>query len=63
MSAEMFNLVCASGLTRIGPGGGVDGEDITVHIVPLTGLADFLAAQRRAGCVIDCRLIVAMGLV
>jgi ADP-ribose pyrophosphatase len=63
MSAEMFNLVRASGLTRIGPGGGVDGEDITVHIVPLTGLADFLAAQRRAGCVIDCRLIVAMGLV
>ncbi len=63
MSAEMFNLVRASGLTRIGPGGGVDGEDIAVHVVPKAALAAFLAERRRAGCVIDCRLIVALALV
>ena len=49
MSAEMFNLVRATGLTRTGPGGGVDGEDIPVHVVPLTGLAEFLADKRARG--------------
>jgi ADP-ribose pyrophosphatase len=63
MSSEMFNLVRATGLTRIGPGGGVEGEDIAVHVVPLDALTGFLAARRAAGCVIDCRLIVAMGLI
>jgi ADP-ribose pyrophosphatase len=63
MSSEMFNLVRATGLTRAGPGGGVDGEDIRVHVVPLDGLAAFLADKRAQGCVIDCRLVIAMGLV
>ncbi|KAB7647848.1 NUDIX hydrolase [Polymorphobacter fuscus] len=63
MSSEMFTLFRARGLTRTGPGGGVDGEDITVHVVPLAGLADFLGQQRQAGRVIDCRLVVALGLV
>lgn len=63
MSSEMFHLFKAGGLTRTGPGGGVAGEDIAVHVVPLTSLADFLAEQRARGCIIDCRLIVALGLV
>lgn len=63
MSSEMFNLVRATGLTRVGPGGGVDGEDIRVHVVALDGLAAFLADKRAQGCVIDCRLLIAMGLV
>ncbi|MFZ4689888.1 MAG: NUDIX hydrolase [Polymorphobacter sp.] len=63
MSSEMFELFKATGLTRTGPGGGVDGEDINVHVVPLANLADFLSAQRRNGLVIDCRLVVALALV
>ena len=63
MSSEMFDLFKATGLTRTGPGGGVDGEDITVHVVALSGLKDFLAAKRRDGMVIDCRLVVALALV
>lgn len=63
MSSEMFHLFKATGLTRTGPGGGVDGEDITVHVVALAGVAGFLAARRAAGLIIDCRLVVAMGLV
>lgn len=63
MSSEMFTMFRATGLTRHGPGGGVDGEDITVHVVALAGLADFLAAARGRGVVIDCRLIVALGLI
>jgi ADP-ribose pyrophosphatase len=63
MSSEMFELFKATGLTRIGPGGGVDGEDIIVHVVPLASLRDFLDARRSDGMVIDCRLAVAMALV
>jgi ADP-ribose pyrophosphatase len=63
MSSESFHLLKATGLTRTGPGGGVDGEDIIVHVVALTALADFLVAQRARGLIIDCRLVVAMGLV
>jgi len=63
MSSEMFTLVRATGLTRTGAGGGVDNEDITTHVVPLVGLAGFLTRQRAAGLVIDCRLVVALGLV
>lgn len=63
MSAEVFHLFKATGLTRTGGGGGVEGEDIVVHVVPLKGLTAFLAAQRALGLVIDCRLVVAMGLV
>ena len=63
MSAEMFTLFRARGLRRTGAGGGVDGEDITVHLVPVAELAAWLAAARARGCAIDCRLIVALGLV
>ena len=63
MSTETFTLFRARGLTRSGTGGGVDGEDITVHVVPLAGLGDWLAAARARGCVIDCRLAIALPLV
>lgn len=63
MSSEMFELFRASGLQRTGPGGGVAGEDITVHLVPLATVTAFLTGRRAAGCVIDCRLIVVLGLV
>lgn len=63
MSSESFHLFRATGLTRTGPGGGVDGEDIFVHVVPLESIAAFLAESRARGLVIDCRLIVAMGLI
>jgi ADP-ribose pyrophosphatase len=63
MSSESFTLFKATGLARTGPGGGVDDEDIIVHVVPVATLAEFIAAQRGQGLIIDCRLAVAMGLV
>lgn len=63
MSAETFHLFRAHGLERRGPGGGIDDEAITVHVVPLAELNTWLAAQRQRGCAIDCRLLLAMGLV
>ncbi len=63
MSSESFRLFRATGLTRTGAGGGTPQEAITVHVVALAALPDWLAAQRARGCVIDCRLVVGLGLV
>lgn len=63
MSSEMFTMFRAHRPRRIGPGGGVSGEDITPHIVPLSGLPAFLADQRAKGLIIDCRLLLALGLI
>ncbi|MBW8295777.1 NUDIX hydrolase [Sphingopyxis sp.] len=56
MVSESFTLLVATGLVKIGDGGGVDSEDIVVHRVPLAGIADFVAAKRAEGCGIDVRV-------
>ncbi len=56
MVSESFTLLIATGLTKVGDGGGVDGEEIIVHRVPLAGIADFVAAKRVEGCGIDVRV-------
>ena len=56
MVSESFTLLVATGLTRVGEGGGVDSEDIIVHRVPLAGIADFVATKRAEGCGIDVRV-------
>ena len=56
MVSESFTLLIATGLTKVGAGGGVDGEDIIVHRVPLDGIVDFVAAKRAEGCGIDVRV-------
>ena len=63
MSSETFTLFRATGLTRTGTGGGVGSEDIAVHVIAVAGLPAWLADCRRAGLVIDCRLVAALGLV
>ena len=56
MVSEGFSLLRAEGLTKVGDGGGVDGEDITVHRVPLAGLTDFVDGKRAEGLAIDVRI-------
>ena len=58
MVSESFTLVRATGLTRTGPGGGVAGEDIAVHRVPLRDVARFVEAKRREGCGVDVRVLL-----
>jgi ADP-ribose pyrophosphatase len=58
MVSESFTLLRAHGLTRTGPGGGTAGEDITVHRVPLSGLAAFVEQARARGLGIDVRLLM-----
>ncbi|MBS0475998.1 MAG: NUDIX hydrolase [Proteobacteria bacterium] len=61
MVSESFALLRAHELVQVGSGGGVDGEDITVHRVPLAGIADFIAEARDRGLGIDVRLLMLLG--
>jgi ADP-ribose pyrophosphatase len=61
MVSESFTLVRAHGLTKVSEGGGVEGENITVHRVALKSLPDFLAQKRGEGLAIDVRLIILPG--
>ena len=61
MVSEGFTLVRASGLTRVGEGGGIDGEDIVVHHVPRDAIAEFVAAKRAEGVGIDVKLLLLLG--
>jgi ADP-ribose pyrophosphatase len=58
MVSEGFTLLRAEGLTRTGAGGGVEGEDIVVHCVPLAEVPAFVAARRAEGCAIDVRMLL-----
>lgn len=58
MVSEGFTLVRASELTRVSDGGGVAGEDITVHRVPLAGIVDFVAAKRAEGVAMDVKMLL-----
>ena len=62
LSSETFTLWRATGLTRVGAGGGVAGEDIAVHRVARATLGRFVAEKRRAGVVIDARLLAVLTL-
>jgi ADP-ribose pyrophosphatase len=61
MVSEGFTLLRAEGLSRVGKGGGVGGEDIKVHHVPLGDVPAFVAARRAEGCGIDVRLLLLLG--
>lgn len=60
MTSEIQHLVRASGLLRVGEGGGVEGENITVLAVKLTEAHDWLEAQASEGKLIDHRVYLAL---
>jgi ADP-ribose pyrophosphatase len=57
MVSETFTLVRAVGLTKVGEGGGEEGENITVHRVPLKDISAFVAAKRAEGMFIDVKML------
>ncbi|RZM04508.1 MAG: NUDIX hydrolase [Sphingomonas sp.] len=58
MTSESFTLVRASGLTRVGDGGGDGDENITVHRVALAEIPAFVAAKRAEGVAIDAKMVL-----
>lgn len=60
MVSESFTLMRARGLSKVGPGGGTEGENITVHRVPMSGLSQFVADWRKRGHGVDVRIAMLM---
>lgn len=49
LCAEIQTMVRAFGAVRVADGGGVDGEDICVHLISLDDMHGWLEARRREG--------------
>lgn len=56
ITSEIIRFFRAAGVTRTGDGGGVEGEDITVHLVPERDAVDWLNEKERQGVLIDAKL-------
>ncbi|MCP4045575.1 MAG: NUDIX hydrolase [Gammaproteobacteria bacterium] len=60
MSDEIITIYYASGLERVGPGGGDVSEDITVHVVPLDDAPRWLEEKRAEGIMVDPKVFAGL---
>jgi ADP-ribose pyrophosphatase len=60
MVSEIINVYLARDLKRVGPGGGDESEDITVHLVPLAQAEAWLAARRADGLMVDHKVFAGL---
>lgn len=60
MTSEFTHLFHADHLEKISSGGGVGGEDIITHRVPLRGLREWLTARAAEGFAIDYKIHAAL---
>ena len=56
LTSEMLSFFLATGLSRVSQGGGVDGENITVHEVPMDSIDSWLAQKDAEGILVDARI-------
>jgi ADP-ribose pyrophosphatase len=56
ITSEMVTLYRARGVRKTGQGGGVGGEDITVHLVAAAELDGWLKTKAAAGVLIDLKI-------
>ena len=62
MTSEIVTFVHAAELTKVGPGGGVEGEDIRVRVVPLAAVDRRLGALSAEGYLIDPKIYAGLRL-
>jgi ADP-ribose pyrophosphatase len=55
-SPHVMTFYLATGLTKVGEGGGDEHEDIQVHVVPLKGIHEWLLAQEALGKLLDPKI-------
>ncbi|HEY4394643.1 MAG TPA: NUDIX hydrolase [Polyangia bacterium] len=60
LTSEFVTFFRATGLTRVGPGGGDDTENITVHLVPLGEVPAFLTEKMAAGFPVDSKVFAGL---
>lgn len=58
MVSEGFTLVRATGVRKVGEGGGDANEDITVHLVARADIPEFIDQKRREGFAVDVKLLL-----
>ncbi len=63
LTDELITLYCATGLVRMTEGGGVHREDIRVHYVALSDVANWCRDRREEGLHIDFKVFAALYLV
>ena len=63
LTSETIDLFRATGLTRAHDGGGVDHEDIQVHLVPMSQIDAWLKARADAGQAIDVKVYTAAAMI
>jgi ADP-ribose pyrophosphatase len=56
MANEIITIYFASGLERVGPGGGDGNENITVHHVPLESAPQWLDERMAQGIMLDPKI-------
>lgn len=61
MVSESYTLLKAHDLVKVSAGGGIEGENITVHRVPLASLPAFVAERRAMGDAIDGKMLLVLG--
>ncbi len=54
-NSVIITLLLATGLTKTGPGGGDDSEDIIIHEIPLDEAPAWIENQRQQGKVVDLK--------
>lgn len=59
-SGSKMALFLATGLTKVGPGGGDEDEDITVHVVPVAGIAAWLKSRQSEGKLLDPKIFAGL---
>jgi ADP-ribose pyrophosphatase len=60
ITSEIVSLYRAHGVRKVGEGGGVGGEDITVHLVPRGRLRAFLREKADQGVLTDLKVALAL---
>ncbi len=60
LSDEMIAFFGATGLRKVGDGGGDESEDITVHEICVEGVREWLTVQQARGAVVDLKIYAAL---
>lgn len=60
MTSEVVSFLLAEGLARVSEGGGVGDEEITVHVVPVGEVLDWLRTREREGCLLDPKIFAGL---
>ncbi len=60
ISSEVVDIYFAANLEKVAAGGGVDGEDITVHVIKLPDVEAWLEARGKEGKMIDPKVYTAL---